>query len=90
MVQKIVGSFIEHGLEVSEAHICEDNLKEYFKRITGGERKEGTVSCATGIIQLHNKASTRISSHEANINSLVMGFVGIVASLLRFQKEEVQ
>ncbi len=36
-VQKIVGSFIEHGLEVSEAHICEDNLEEYFKRITGGE-----------------------------------------------------
>ncbi|ASA25722.1 ABC transporter ATP-binding protein [Paenibacillus donghaensis] len=30
-------TFIENGLEVSEAHICEDTLEDYFKRITGGE-----------------------------------------------------
>ncbi|MFT3984379.1 MAG: ABC transporter ATP-binding protein [Lachnospiraceae bacterium] len=30
-------SFIENGLEVSEAHTCEDTLEDYFKRITGGE-----------------------------------------------------
>lgn len=33
---KIIGVFIENGLEVSEAHTCEDNLEEHFKRITGG------------------------------------------------------
>lgn len=30
-------AFIENGLEVSEAHTCEDTLEDYFKRITGGE-----------------------------------------------------
>lgn len=30
-------AFIESGLEVSEAHTCEDTLEDYFKRITGGE-----------------------------------------------------
>ncbi|WP_324823904.1 ABC transporter ATP-binding protein [Sinanaerobacter sp. ZZT-01] len=30
-------TFIEKGLEVSEAHTCEDTLEDYFKRITGGE-----------------------------------------------------
>lgn len=30
-------AFIENGLEVSEAHISEDTLEDYFKRITGGE-----------------------------------------------------
>ncbi len=30
-------TFIENGLEVSEAHTCEDTLEDYFKRITGGE-----------------------------------------------------
>lgn len=29
--------FIENGLEVSEAHTCEDSLEDYFKHITGGE-----------------------------------------------------
>lgn len=29
--------FVEAGLEVSEAHLCEDTLEDYFKRITGGE-----------------------------------------------------
>lgn len=33
---KIIGVFIENGLKVSEAHTCEDNLEEHFKRITGG------------------------------------------------------
>ena len=36
-VTKIVNVFVENGLEVSEAHTCEDNLEDYFKRITGGE-----------------------------------------------------
>lgn len=30
-------ALIENGLEVSEAHTCEDTLEDYFKRITGGE-----------------------------------------------------
>lgn len=30
-------AFTENGLEVSEAHTCEDTLEDYFKRITGGE-----------------------------------------------------
>ena len=29
--------FVEAGLEVSEAHLCEDTLEDYFKKITGGE-----------------------------------------------------
>ena len=30
-------TFVENGLEVSEARICEDRLEDYFRRITGGE-----------------------------------------------------
>lgn len=29
--------FVEAGLEVSDAHLYEDTLEDYFKRITGGE-----------------------------------------------------
>lgn len=29
--------FIEAGINVSEAHLCEDTLEDYFKKITGGE-----------------------------------------------------
>ncbi|NMM62590.1 ABC transporter ATP-binding protein [Clostridium sp. P21] len=29
-------SFIQNGLEVSESHLCEDTLEEYFKKVTGG------------------------------------------------------
>lgn len=36
-ITKIVRVFIENGLEVSEAHTCENSLEEHFKRITGGE-----------------------------------------------------
>lgn len=36
-ITKIIGVFIESGLEVSEAHTCENSLEEHFKRITGGE-----------------------------------------------------
>lgn len=36
-VAKINRSFIEAGIEVQEAHLCEDTLEDYFKRITGGE-----------------------------------------------------
>ena len=27
----------ENGLDVAEAHTCEDSLEDYFKRVTGGE-----------------------------------------------------
>lgn len=30
-------TFIQNGLEVSEAHMCEDTLEDYFKKVTGGE-----------------------------------------------------
>lgn len=30
-------AFIQNGLEVSDAHMCEDTLEDYFKRVTGGE-----------------------------------------------------
>lgn len=36
-VSAINRSFIQNGLEVSEAHTCEDSLEDYFKRVTGGE-----------------------------------------------------
>ena len=36
-VGKIVTAFVENGLEVSEAHTCEEILEDYFKRVTGGE-----------------------------------------------------
>ena len=36
-VGKVVTAFVENGLEVSEAHTCEESLEDYFKRVTGGE-----------------------------------------------------
>ena len=36
-VTKINRSFMEAGIDVQEAHLCEDTLEDYFKRITGGE-----------------------------------------------------
>lgn len=36
-VAKIVSSFVQHGLEVSEAVTVEESLEDYFKRVTGGE-----------------------------------------------------
>lgn len=36
-VGKIVAAYVENGLEVSEAHTCEETLEDYFKRVTGGE-----------------------------------------------------
>ena len=36
-VGKVVTEFVENGLEVSEAHTCEESLEDYFKRVTGGE-----------------------------------------------------
>ncbi|OBR89669.1 MULTISPECIES: ABC transporter ATP-binding protein [Clostridium] len=29
-------SFMQNGLEVSESHLCEDTLEDYFKKVTGG------------------------------------------------------
>lgn len=36
-IGKIVTAFVSNGLEVSEAHSCEESLEDYFKRVTGGE-----------------------------------------------------
>ena len=36
-IGRIVTAFVENGLEVSEAHTCEESLEDYFKRVTGGE-----------------------------------------------------
>lgn len=36
-VSAITRTFFENGLEISEAHTCEDSLEDYFKRVTGGE-----------------------------------------------------
>ncbi len=36
-VGDIVTAFVENGLTVSEAYVCEESLEDYFKRVTGGE-----------------------------------------------------
>lgn len=36
-VAKLVTAFVENRLAVSEAHMCEESLEDYFKRVTGGE-----------------------------------------------------
>ena len=36
-VGEIVTAFVENGLSVSEAYVCEESLEDYFKRVTGGE-----------------------------------------------------
>ena len=36
-IGKIVTAFVANGLEVTEAHSCEESLEDYFKRVTGGE-----------------------------------------------------
>lgn len=36
-VAQINRAFIEAGIDVQEAHLCEDTLEDYFKKITGGE-----------------------------------------------------
>lgn len=36
-VSKIIDAFVVNGVEISEAHTCDEGLEEYFKRITGGE-----------------------------------------------------
>lgn len=30
-------TLVQNGLGVSELHLCEDTLEDYFKRVTGGE-----------------------------------------------------
>lgn len=35
--EKINRTFLEHHLEVSQIHICENTLEDYFKKVTGGE-----------------------------------------------------
>ena len=36
-IGKIVTAFVANGLEVTEAHSCEESLEDYFRRVTGGE-----------------------------------------------------
>lgn len=36
-VSKVIRVLVESGIDVAEAHLCEDTLEDYFKRITGGE-----------------------------------------------------
>lgn len=36
-VAKVITAFVENGLDVYEAHTCEESLEDYFKRVTGGE-----------------------------------------------------
>ena len=36
-VARINRSFIEAGIDIQEAHLCENTLEDYFKKITGGE-----------------------------------------------------
>ena len=36
-VASLTRAFVESGIDVQEAHLCEDTLEDYFKRITGGE-----------------------------------------------------
>ncbi len=36
-IEKIITSFVKNDIEVSEAHTYEENLEDYFKRVTGGE-----------------------------------------------------
>ena len=36
-VASINRKFINNGIDVFEAHLCEDTLEDYFKRVTGGE-----------------------------------------------------
>lgn len=28
--------FVENGIDISDAHVCEDTLEDYFKKVTGG------------------------------------------------------
>lgn len=34
---RAVEAFVQAGLTVRDAHLCEDTLEDYFKRVTGGE-----------------------------------------------------
>lgn len=36
-VARVVAAFVENGIDVYEAHTCEESLEDYFKRVTGGE-----------------------------------------------------
>ena len=36
-VGKIVAAYVGVGLDVSEAHTCEETLEDYFKRVTAGD-----------------------------------------------------
>lgn len=36
-VAKMNRIFMENGIDIKEAHLCEDTLEDYFRKITGGE-----------------------------------------------------
>lgn len=36
-IPDIIRSLVEEGVDIFEAHLCEDTLEDYFKKVTGGE-----------------------------------------------------
>ncbi|MCB5480927.1 ABC transporter ATP-binding protein [Blautia wexlerae] len=36
-IPDIVRSFVQEGVDVMDAHLCEDTLEDYLKKVTGGE-----------------------------------------------------
>lgn len=36
-IPDIVRVFVQEGIDIFDAHLCEDTLEDYFKRVTGGE-----------------------------------------------------
>jgi len=36
-IEEVLKEFINQGLNVSDAHLCQDTLEDYFKKVTGGE-----------------------------------------------------
>ena len=48
-VGDIVTAFVENGLTVSEAYVCEESLEDYFKRVTGGDNRQSLLH-AKGIL----------------------------------------
>lgn len=36
-IPDVVRMFVQEGLDIFDAHLCEDTLEDYFKKVTGGE-----------------------------------------------------
>ncbi len=44
-VAEINRAFILNNIEVSESHLCEDTLEDYFKKVTGVKELLDIISC---------------------------------------------